>query len=223
MGVSERRVIAVAAVLSGVLLLLAAWWWFGAAGRGAASGFLLSADQQAQRLLLHGDAPAAAKRFRHPAWQAAALYRAGDFKQAAGVYAGLPGAEAAYNQGNALLMSGSYEAAIARYDAALQQRPGWRAAEDNRTIARRRRDRIHHEGADMSGGMIGADKGFRFDQGAPQNQQERPQMQESFAGDGMQDIWLRRVQTRPADFLRAKFAYQQAAPARPPAQQETQP
>jgi Ca-activated chloride channel family protein len=29
----------------------------------------------------------------------------------------------------------------------------------------------------------------------------------------MQALWLRRVQTRPADFLRAKFAYQQAAQA----------
>jgi Ca-activated chloride channel family protein len=26
----------------------------------------------------------------------------------------------------------------------------------------------------------------------------------------MQAMWLRRVQTRPADFLRAKFAYQHA-------------
>lgn len=222
MGVTERRVVAVAGVFSGVLLLLTAWWWFGAAGRGAASGFLLSADQQAQRLLLEGDAAAAARRFRHPAWQAAALYRAGDFKQAAGVYAGLPGAEAAYNQANALLMSGSYEAAITRYDAALRQRPGWQAAEVNRKIAQGRRDRIQHDGADMTGGKIGADKGFRFDKGAPQNQQEQPQTQENLAGDGLQDIWLRRVQTRPADFLRAKFAYQQAASARPPAQQEPQ-
>jgi Ca-activated chloride channel family protein len=222
MGVIGRRVMTVAGVLSGVLLLLAAWWWFGPAGRGAVSGFLLSADQQAQRLLLQGDAAAAAKRFHHPAWQAAAHYRAGNFKQAAGVYAGLPGPDAAYNQANALLMSGSYEAAIARYDAALQQRPGWRAAEENRAIALGRRDRIHHEGADMTGGMIGADKGVRFDKGAVQNQQQQPRVQDGFAGDGMQDIWLRRVQTRPADFLRAKFAYQQAAPLRPQPQLERQ-
>jgi Ca-activated chloride channel family protein len=26
----------------------------------------------------------------------------------------------------------------------------------------------------------------------------------------MQSLWLRRVQTRPADFLKAKFEYQQA-------------
>ena len=165
MGVTEKSVFQIAAALSAALLLFTIWWWFGAASQGAASGFFRSADQQAQSLLHKGDAAAAAKRFRNPGWQAAASYRAGDFKQAAGIYAGLPGADAAFNQRNALAMSGKYDAAIERYDAALQQKPDWQAALTNRRIAVERQKRIHHEGADMTGGKLEADQGFRFDKG----------------------------------------------------------
>jgi len=210
---AEQRLTLVAGGLSAVLVILAAWWWFGAAAQGAASGFLRSADQQAQGLLRQGDASAAAKRFRDPGWQAAAWYRAGEFKQAAGIYAGLPGADAAFNQGNALVMSGSYAAAIKRYDAVLQERPGWQPALTNREIAMGRQQRMEHEGADMTGGMLGADKGIRFDKGPPKDPAQQQAVESEGLDDGsMQDIWLRRVQTRPGDFLQAKFAYQQANP-----------
>lgn len=224
MGVTQKLVFQIAAALSAVLLLIAIWWWFGTAAQGEASGFLRTADQQAQSLLRKGDAEAAAKRFRTPGWQAATRYRAGDFKQAAGIYAGLPGANAAFNQGNALAMSGKYDAAIERYDAALQQRVGWQAALTNRRIAQERQKRIHHEGGDMTGGKIGADKGFRFDKGAPKKQDQQQHAEgKSMDDGGMQDIWLRKVQTNPGDFLRSKFAYQRANPVKatpgPPAKE----
>ena len=227
MGVTEKSVFQIAAALSVVLLLIAIWWWFGAAVQGAASGFFRTADQQAQSLLRKGNAAAAAKRFRNPGWQAAASYRAGDFKQAAGIYAGLPGADAAFNQGNALAMSGKYDAAIERYDAALQQRPDWQAALTNRKIAQERQKRIHHDGADMTGGKLAADKGFRFDKGAPKKQEQQQYAEGESLGDGgMQDIWLRKVQTKPGDFLRSKFAYQQANPVKatsePPAKERSE-
>lgn len=217
MEVTEKLIFQIAAALSAVLLLIAIWWWLAAAAQGAASGFLRTADQQAQSLLRKGEAAAAAKRFRTPDWQAAASYRAGDFKQAAGIYAGLPGAEAAFNQGNALAMSGKYDAAVERYDAALQQRPDWRAALTNRKIAQERQKRIHHDGADMTGGKLAADKGFRFDKGAPKEQdQQQYDDGENLDDSSMQDIWLRKVQTKPGDFLRSKFAYQQANQAKTP-------
>lgn len=219
MGVTEKRVFQIAAVLSAMLLLIAIWWWYGTAKQGALSGFIRTADQQAQSLLHKGDARAAAKRFRNPGWQAAASYRAGDFKQAAGIYAGLPGADAAFNQGNALAMSGQYAAAIERYDTVLQQRPDWQPALTNRKIALERQKRIHHDGADMTGGKLAADKGFRFDKGAPKMQDQQQNVESKNLDDGgMQDIWLRKVQTKPGDFLRSKFAYQQANPVK--AQQE---
>ena len=49
---------------------------------------LLSADRQAYRALSHGDYAAAAGRFADPQWRAVALFRQGEFAQAAGIWAG---------------------------------------------------------------------------------------------------------------------------------------
>lgn len=64
--------------------------------------------------------------------EAEAAYRRGDFAAAARGFAGLPGADAAYNRGNALARAGRYEEAIAAYDDALGQSPGMPDALANR-------------------------------------------------------------------------------------------
>ena len=51
-------------------------------------------------------------------------YRKNDFPVAEKNWSGLPGADAAYNRGNALAKAGDYDAAIAAYDDALRQQPG---------------------------------------------------------------------------------------------------
>ena len=66
--------------------------------------------------------------------QGLALYRAGDFEKAAKAFARVPGAEGAYNQGDALLMHGAYDQAIASFDRALGFRPDWKEAQDNEAI-----------------------------------------------------------------------------------------
>ncbi|WP_407352553.1 tetratricopeptide repeat protein [Luteimonas sp. R10] len=59
-------------------------------------------------------------------------FRNGDFAAAERAWRGLPGAEAAYNRGNALAKAGRYEEAIAAYDQALQAQPGMEDAIANR-------------------------------------------------------------------------------------------
>lgn len=59
-------------------------------------------------------------------------YRKQDFAAAAQAWSGLPGAEAAYNRGNALAKAGRYEEAIEAYDEALQLRPAMADAIANR-------------------------------------------------------------------------------------------
>lgn len=59
-------------------------------------------------------------------------YREGDFDAAARGFAGVPGADAAYNRGNALARAGRYEEAIAAYDEALSAEPGMPDALANR-------------------------------------------------------------------------------------------
>lgn len=62
-------------------------------------------------------------------------YRSGDYKAAMSHWADLPGADAAYNRGNALARQGRYDEAIAEYDRALRQQPGMADATANRRVA----------------------------------------------------------------------------------------
>ncbi len=194
-----------AQVLSGCILLMGMSL---AAKQG--TDFFVTADQRGQRLMDHQQYQQAAATFADPYRQAVALYRAGDFKQAATWFGGLPSAEASFGQGNSLVMLGKYQDAVSRYDHALEMRPGWDAATANREIALGRAKRMDFEGGDMTGGELGAD-GITFDKGKPQGDQtETVDGGEEPGDEALRAMWLRQVQTTPGDFLRAKFAYQSA-------------
>lgn len=91
----------------------------------------LTPDQQAQQSLQVGKAKEAAALFQDPAWKAAAAYKAGDYAAAAQAYAQLPGVAARYNYGNAQARLGNYPAAIAAYQAVLEQDPNHADARHN--------------------------------------------------------------------------------------------
>jgi tetratricopeptide (TPR) repeat protein len=154
----------------------------------------------------------AARRFRDPLWQGVALYRDGQFKEAAAAFARVASSEAVFDRGNALLMHGKYAEAIASYDKALQLRPGWPEARANRDLVEARRQKLAppEDDAGGTGGQEQADA-YVFDD-RPQKPGDKKDVEvvagESLSNEQVQALWLRRVQTRPADFLRAKFAYQ---------------
>jgi Ca-activated chloride channel family protein len=91
----------------------------------------LTPDHQGARLISRQQYGEAAKHFRDPLWQGAALYRDGQFKEAAAAFGRVDSPEAAFDRGNALVMLGKYSDAIASYDHALQQRSDWREAKAN--------------------------------------------------------------------------------------------
>ena len=187
-----------------VFALIAAVTW---------AGLWFTPDQQGQRHFQRGEFGEAAAAFRDPLWQGAAWYRAGEFEKAAQAFARRDNAEAHYNQGNAWLMRGKYETAIASYDRALEKRPDWKEAAENRAIAAARAKMTEAKGGDMGDQLLGADK-IVFDKKAKNEGQDT----EITGGKALSDqeiqaLWLRRVQTRPADFLKAKFAYQRAVRA----------
>ncbi|MEA1834328.1 tetratricopeptide repeat protein [Methylobacterium durans] len=185
-----------------------------AADRVGWANLLLTPDQRGSALMAH-DAPGkAAAAFRDPLWRGVALFRAGDFKGAAQAFGGIETADGAYDQGNALVMLGRYDEAAARYDRALMLRPGWADAEANRAIARVRAERVRQEGGETgdtesSPDAIVFDKARKAGTDTVVQGEARPMSDEA-----VRALWLRRVQTRPADFLKVKFAYQlQAASA----------
>jgi Ca-activated chloride channel family protein len=105
---------------------------------------------------------------------------------------------------------GKYDAAIERFDRALELRPGWEDPQINRSVAVARAKLVDRTGGDMGDQQIGADE-IRFDgkkdSGGQDTEVDRSQ---PLSDSAMQALWLRRVQTKPADFLKAKFAYQLA-------------
>lgn len=176
-------------------------------------GLWLTPDQQGQRLMQQGEFARAATTFADPFRQGVAWYRAGEFEKSIRAFTRVSSAESHYNQGNAWILLGKYDTAIESFDAALKLRPDWKQARDNRDLAAARAERVKSEGGEMGDQQIGADE-IVFDKN-----QQRTGQETKIAGDqamsdaAVQSIWLRQVQTKPADFLKAKFRFQHAQTA----------
>ena len=173
----------------------------------------LTSDQQGQRLMDKGLYREAADKFTTPEKIGAALYLAGEFADAASVLGRSGSAEAIYNRGNALVMQGLYDDAIKSYQDALNRRPGWPEAEQNLTIARLRKQALAPPDDDFggTGGMLAADE-IVFDDKPQSNTSSGEEVMEAtdeaMGESEMRAMWLRKVETRPGDFLAARFNYQ---------------
>jgi Ca-activated chloride channel family protein len=176
------------------------WWslWF-------------TPDQQGQRLMNRGEFQAAAETFRDPMRQGVAWFRAGEFEKAEQSFARLGTADAEFNRGNCLIMRGKYDQAVERFNRALELNPELEAARINRNIAIARAKLVEKKGGDMGQQEIGADE-IVFDKNKKSGGQDtETEGSQPLSDSEMQALWLRRVQTKPADFLKAKFAYQLSA------------
>jgi len=196
-----------ATVIAGVLAM--SWLLF--TGGGSPIGLFLTPNQQGQWYFHRNRFTEAAGVFRDPLWQGTAWYRAGEFEKAAQAFARRDTAEAQYNQGNSWLMRGQYQAAIASYDRALEKRPTWTEAAENRALAVARAKMTEAPGGDMGDQNLGADKVVVDKKAEDEGQETEIAGRKQLSDQELQALWLRRVQTRPADFLKAKFAYQQEA------------
>lgn len=172
----------------------------------------LTPDQQGARLVKQDQFQQAAEAFEDPMQKGVAFFRAGDFESAASVFGRIRSPEAAYNRANALLFLGRYEEAIASYSDALELRPQWQEAEENRSIAIARMERLAPPDSDEggTGGELGADEIVFDDSGRVDKAGTEMEATggEEVSEDEMRAVWLRRVQNDPAEFLRTRFAYQ---------------
>jgi Ca-activated chloride channel family protein len=171
-----------------------------------------TSDQQAQHLAHSGNHAEAAQLFTDPMRSGTEWYRAGEFERAAAEFGRLESAGAYFNRGNALVFLGKYEAAIGAYEYALRAQPDWTEAEENLQLATVRMDRLARpeDDAGGTGGMLEADE-IVFDLDAKSSPGQGEQTVDEETGlrdDQLRELWLRRVETRPADFLAARFAYQ---------------
>jgi Ca-activated chloride channel family protein len=172
-------------------------------------------DQQGQRLMDQGSYQQASEKFTTPDRIGSALFLAGDFEKAAAVLGRSASAQSRYNRGNALIMLGQYDAAIEAYQDALIKRPNWPEAGQNLQIAILRKQALAPPDDDYggTGGMLEADE-IVFDDTGRVNKSSNEDVIEAadqqLGEDEMRAMWLRKVETRPADFLAIRFNYQLA-------------
>lgn len=193
----------------------------------------LSRDQQAQAALQQQRAGEAVVLARDPGIVGEALYRSGDYARAGQSWSQLDQAEPHYNRGNALAQAGEYEAAIAAYDAALQQSPGMEDALFNRSLVEQLKEQEEQEQQQQEQDQAG-DQSEEGEQGEqrPGEEGEESQQEDEAANEENEgeesgqasqseiaqnwseedaqamEQWLRRIPDDPGGLLRRKFRNQ---------------
>jgi len=170
-----------------------------------------TADQQGQRAFERAEYADAAGHFEDFLWQGVALYRAGETESAIDAFARVTAPEADYNLGNAYATLGRWEEALASYDAALAARPDWTEAQENRAAMLAMLEAPEEEDDDAPAG----DPTFKADQVEFSEKGEKGKRGEVemdlLSDEQLSEMWMRRLSTTPADFLRFRFAMERAA------------
>jgi Ca-activated chloride channel family protein len=194
------------AVVTGVLLGGAAAP--ATAGESRFADLWLTPDQQGRYWLERGDPARAGERFEDPMWKGVALYRAGNWESAILQFARVDTAEGWFNLGNAYARSGNNEEAVKAYEEALARRPGWMEAEENRALVAALIPPSEPESDEEQIGEPNQPPDeVKFDEkGKKGKEGEIDQAQ--LTDEQKAEMWLRRLQVTPADFLRRKFAAQ---------------
>ena len=170
----------------------------------------MTPDQQGRYYFQKGDYKKAAEKFEDPLWRGLASARTADYNAALNAFALSDTAEAWYNQGDALAHMGKYPEAVAAYRQALSRRPHWKDAEDNLALVRSlipkpKNDKKDKEQQQEEAPNLPPDQ-TKFDEKGKQGKKARVNVKP----ETMADIWMRNIQTTPADFLRRRFAIQDA-------------
>jgi Ca-activated chloride channel family protein len=175
----------------------------------------LTHDQQGRYFFEKGDYQKAADKFDDPLWRGLAFARSGDYQSALNAFALGDSAEAWYNQGNALVNLGKYPEAVEAYRQALSRRHPWPEANENLALAQalvpKAKDKDKDEGPQEISPNLPPDQ-MKFDEKGKKGTKARAQ---NLDPRKMADIWMRNIQTTPADFLRRRFAIQAAQERRP--------
>ena len=166
-------------------------------------------DQQGRYFYEHGDFRRAAAGFDDPIWRGLAFARAGDFDEAIDAFALSDSPEAWYNQGNALAHLGKYADAAQAYQQALAERHPWPEAQDNLALVqslipkpkqnKKKKDEEQEISPDLPPDQM------KFDEKGKQGKKITILAKIPVSSA---DIWMRNIQTTPADFLRRRFAIQ---------------
>lgn len=175
----------------------------------------LTHDQQGRYYFERGDYQKAADRFDDPLWRGLALSRASRYEDALNAFAMSDSAEAWYNQGDALAHLGRYPEAVEAYRQALVRRPVWHEAQENldlvASLIPKEKEKDKDDKQQEIPPNLPPDQ-VKFDEKGKKGSKVRVQQLDPAK---MAEIWMRNIQTTPADFLRRRFAVQAAEEKRP--------
>jgi len=172
----------------------------------------LSRDQQGHWYFFRGQYRLAASRFDDDEHKAHSYYAAEDFAQAEKIYARQYHARGYFNWANSLAHQEKYLPAVRAYKLALLMQPQWPQAQANLDLVRAMviKKKSLDENNGGSQGELGADSiAFDLEQQKHSDVATQDEMGIGELGEQqVQELWLRRLNTRPVDFLRRKFAFQ---------------
>jgi Ca-activated chloride channel family protein len=148
-------------------------------------------EQQAARALARGDPASAVGVARDPLWKGSALYRDGQYEEAADAFAHSDETTAHYNRGNALARAGLLREALSAYDAALGAQPQHADALYNRALVARLMEQLRQlsrqQQRDQESGGQSQTGGDSREGGRSPDQDARDAMDQSQDADGNRD------------------------------------
>jgi len=165
----------------------------------------LTPDQRGRLAYERKDYATAAQLFADPRWSGTAYAAAGQYLQAADVFARSADATGFYNRGVALLKGREYAQAIASFELAVEEAPDFDQARANLELSRYILDYLE-TAREQSGteGQLEADE-YRYDASASRGERavidERSGIRTQSA-----EKWMRSVDTETSEFLTLRFA-----------------
>ena len=171
----------------------------------------LTPDQQSRYYFEKRDYAAAAERFQDPLWKGIAYYRSKNFEAAVEQFARVDTAEGYFNLGDAYAHLGQLEQAVTSYEEALRRKPDDIAARENRDlvqslIQKKKAKEEEEEPPEGREPTYNPDE-IKFDEKGKKGKKGEVDQAE-LSAEQIQQVWMRRLQTTPSDFLRLKFEAQ---------------
>jgi Ca-activated chloride channel family protein len=202
-------------VIACVVAGLAVYSWL-AHGRSMLS-LWLTPDQQGRTSFERSDYKTAAERFQDPLWKGIAYYKSKNYEASIEQFARVDTAEGYFNLGDAYARSGQLDQALASYEEVLKRRPDDIAARENRDLVRsliqKKKKEKEEEPPEGQEPNYTPDE-IKFDEKGKKGKRGEIEQAE-LSAEQIQEVWMRRLQTTPSDFLRLKFAAQAEGPKTP--------
>lgn len=169
--------------------------------------WFLTPDQQGQIAMNHKRFAEAADLFQDPYHEGYARLKAGQYPDAAAIFAELDTPEAAFAEGMARIRNREYRPAIAAFEAALERRPDWPEAQHNLEVSKAILDYVETTREQSDTGEeagIGADDTV-FDNESGRGENTNIQAPTEGAQALSADQWISAIDTDMQDFLRNRF------------------